>query len=162
VAGTVSARKPLLATSLDHYNIWQTILWELQIALPPDEQTALSAKVNVMQRFSIVLAAVAILFAVSQYAASQQAQPAAEPQTVIPVAPGGLFNVLQPGQVVGLERTGDAYRVTVNPRWRTRDVYTVVAASSEGIVLETQNRDLELRLPVYSVLEVAISRTGVR
>ncbi len=119
-----------------------------------------------MQRFSIVLAAVAILFAVSQYAASQQAQPAAQPQpaaqTVIPVAPGGLFNVLQPGQVVGLERTGDAYRITVNPRWRTRDVYTVVAASTEGLVLETQNRDMELRLPVYSVLEVVISRTGVR
>ena len=115
-----------------------------------------------MQRFTIVLAAAAILVAVSQYAASQQAQAPAEPQEVVPVAPSGLFNVLEPGKVVGLERTGDAYRVTVNPRWRTRDVYTVVAVSNEGLVLETQNRETELRLPVFSILEVVISKTGVR
>jgi len=115
-----------------------------------------------MQRLSIVLAAVAIFVAVSQYAASQQAQPPAQPQEVVPVAPSGLFNVLHPGQVVGLEKDGDAYRVTVNPRWRTRDVYTVVAVSREGLVLETQNKELELRLPVFSILEVVVSKTGVR
>ncbi len=113
-----------------------------------------------MQRFSIVLAVVAILIAVSQYAVSQQED--AQPQPVVAVAPGGLLSVMQPGQVVGLERTGDAYRITVNPRWRTRDVYTVVAVSPEGLILETQNRDTEMRLPVYSVLEVLISKTGVR
>lgn len=110
-----------------------------------------------MQRFSIVLAVLAILI-VSRYAVSQQA----EPQPVIPVAPAGLFDVLQPGQTVGLERTGDAYRLTVNPRWRTRDIYTVVVAGSEGLILETQNKDTELRLPVFSILEVVVSKTGVR
>ena len=111
-----------------------------------------------MQRLSIALAMLAILVVVSQYAVSQQA----EPQPVIPVAPMGLLDVLQPGQTVGLERTGDAYRVTINPRWRTRDIYTVVAASNEGLVLVTQNKDTELRLPVFSILEVVVSKTGVR
>ncbi len=111
-----------------------------------------------MQRSSSVLAVVAILVVLSQYAVSQQA----EPQSVIPVAPGGLLDVLQPGQTIGLEREGDAYRVTVNPRWRTREIYTVVAASGEGLILETQNKDTELRLPVFSILEVRISKTGVR
>jgi len=73
-----------------------------------------------------------------------------------------LFDVLKPGQDVGLERTGDAYRVTVNPRWRTRDIYTVVAVSPEGLIFETQNREAELRVPVYSILDVVISKTGVR
>jgi hypothetical protein len=111
-----------------------------------------------MQRLTMFLAVLAIVVCVSQYAASQQELP----QPVTPVAPGGLLDILEPGQVVGLEKTGDAYRVTVNPRWRSRDVYTVVAASGEGLVLETQNKDTELRVPVYSILDVSISRTGVR
>lgn len=117
-----------------------------------------------MQRISIALAVAAILVVVSQYASSQPAEaPAApQPQAVVPVAPAGLFHGIEPGQVVGMERTGDAYRVTINPRWRTRDVYTVVAVSPEGLILETQNKDTELRVPVYSILEVAISKTGVR
>lgn len=115
-----------------------------------------------MQRFSIILAAVAILFAASQFAVSRQAPPAVEPQPAVAVAPRGLFDGIQAGQIVGLERTGDAYRITVNPRWRTRDVYTVVSVSNEGLVVETQNRDLEVRLPIFSILEVAVSKTGVR
>jgi hypothetical protein len=107
-----------------------------------------------------MLAVVAILVVISQFAVSQQEEPQAQP--VVPVAPGGLLDVLQPGQTVGLERTGDAYRVTINPRWRTRGVYTVVAARPEGLILETQNRDAELRIPVTSIFEVVVSKTGVR
>ena len=115
-----------------------------------------------MQRFSLVLAAVAVLLVVSRYAESQQTPPQDAPQQAEPVGQKGLFDGIQPGQVVGLERTGDAYRVTVNPRWRTRDVYTVLSVSTEGLVVETQNREMELRLPIFSILEVAVSKTGVR
>lgn len=115
-----------------------------------------------MQRYSLVLAAVAILVALSQYAQSQQAPPQAAPQPAETAVESKLFEGIQPGQVVGLERTQDAYRVTVNPRWRTRDVYTVISVSKEGLVLETQNRELELRIPVFSIVDVAVSKTGVR
>lgn len=115
-----------------------------------------------MQRFLLVLAAVAVLLVLSRYAESQQTPPQGAPQPAAPAAPTGLFDGIQPGQVVGLERTGDSYRVTVNPRWRIRDVYTVLSVSKEGLVVETQNRELELRIPTFSILEVAVSKTGVR
>jgi len=116
-----------------------------------------------MQRIAVLAAAVVVSVVLTQYAVSQA--PPVEPpatQPVVPAAPAGLLDILRPGDTVGLELVQNSYRIVVNPRWRSRDVYTVVLASQQGVILETQNRDTQLRVPITSILEVVVSSVGVR
>ena len=63
---------------------------------------------------------------------------------------------------VGLTELGDVYGITINPTWRTRNIYTVIKSCDKFVVLEDQNKTTQLRIPLWSIREVTVQATGVR
>lgn len=106
-----------------------------------------------MSRNLIFAAAVAAVLATGQLAVSN---PEDADQ------PAAIDAMLEPGQIIGLTPAGDRYSVAVNPRWRTGNVFTVVSVQPTFIVLENQSKETELRIPLWSIREVTISKTGIR
>ena len=107
-----------------------------------------------MSRIALFFAAVAAVLAIGQLAVSNQLAlpPATEP------AEESLLTV---GQTVGLEENADRYTITVNPTWRTRNIFNVVGAQDDFVVLEDQARKTQMRIPVWSIRAVIVQATGV-
>ena len=106
-----------------------------------------------MNRTLICAAAVTAVCAVAGFAVSQQ--PAPEPLN---------DTLLHVGETIGLEDPGqgDRYRLTINPTWRTRNIHTVIEVHEHFVVLEDQSKQVQLRIPLWSIKSVEVQATGVR
>ena len=106
-----------------------------------------------MSRALIALAAVLITLTVAGVAVPFQPAPEAEEKHVLDVLVG---------RTVGVKEVGDRYSILVDARWQLDAMYKVVDVEDEIVVLENMNRTIRLFVPISSIREITLSKTGVR
>jgi len=63
---------------------------------------------------------------------------------------GGLLSVLKPGQVIGVTSHGSAYELTIS-KTKILSKYKVVKVGGDYVVLTSEPKLLDLRIPVTSI-----------
>ena len=107
-----------------------------------------------MQRITVFAVAILAVAAMAGLATSFQLAPG-EPEK-------GLAGLLKPGMQVAAKTEGDVYSITVNPMWNARTPVVVVAEVGDFyVVLEDRSRVEKRYIPVWSIREVLVRRTGV-